>query len=284
MRYVQTIWLAVAAAASAAQLVHGDTLTIGAAKDNTLYESSGGLLSNGKGVRFFSGKTGQDLIRRGLIEFDVAASVPSDATITGVRLRLRMSKTITDARLIRLHRVLAEWGEGTSNAPAEEGQGAASTPGDATWIHTFYPDQFWASAGGDYDPAPSGETWVDGVGFYEWSSPGMIADVQVWLDEASDNHGWILIGDESIQATAKRFDTRETTIVGNRPALTIDYTLAPQCEGDVDGDNDTDQSDLGILLQNFGTNVPQGTLGDLDGDGFVGQADLGVLLGNYPCS
>lgn len=55
------------------------------------------------------------------------------------------------------------------------------------------------------------------------------------------------------------------------------------CPGDVDGDGDVDQSDLGLLLMNFNQPVPPGTGGDLDGDGDVDQEDLGLLLPNFGC-
>jgi len=51
------------------------------------------------------------------------------------------------------------------------------------------------------------------------------------------------------------------------------------CPGDVDGDGDTDQSDLGLLLAAFG--VDDG--GDLDGDGDTDQGDLGILLADWGC-
>jgi len=51
------------------------------------------------------------------------------------------------------------------------------------------------------------------------------------------------------------------------------------CAGDLDGDGDTDQSDLGILLASWG--IDDG--GDLDNDGDTDQADLGVLLADWGC-
>ncbi|MFG0253337.1 MAG: hypothetical protein ACF8NJ_10740 [Phycisphaerales bacterium JB038] len=53
------------------------------------------------------------------------------------------------------------------------------------------------------------------------------------------------------------------------------------CPGDVDGDGDVDQSDLGLLLAAY--EVDGG--GDLDGDGDTDQSDLGILLAHYeiPC-
>ena len=47
--------------------------------------------------------------------------------------------------------------------------------------------------------------------------------------------------------------------------------------GDLDGDGDVDQADLGILLACYGDS----DCGDLDGDGDTDQADLGILLANY---
>jgi len=47
--------------------------------------------------------------------------------------------------------------------------------------------------------------------------------------------------------------------------------------GDLDGDSDVDQADLGILLSSYG--IDDG--GDIDGDGDTDQADLGILLSNY---
>ncbi len=56
---------------------------------------------------------------------------------------------------------------------------------------------------------------------------------------------------------------------------------ASDCIGDLDGDDDVDQSDLGILLASYG--IDDG--GDIDGDGDTDQSDLGMLLAGYgqPC-
>ena len=53
----------------------------------------------------------------------------------------------------------------------------------------------------------------------------MVADVQGWLDDASTNFGWIIIGNESTNKTTKRFDSRENPSEGNRPTLAIEYTV-----------------------------------------------------------
>jgi predicted outer membrane repeat protein len=54
---------------------------------------------------------------------------------------------------------------------------------------------------------------------------------------------------------------------------------APACPGDLDGDDDTDMSDLGILLAAW--ELDDG--GDLDGDGDTDISDLGILLADFGC-
>jgi YVTN family beta-propeller protein len=58
------------------------------------------------------------------------------------------------------------------------------------------------------------------------------------------------------------------------------------CPGDFDDDGDVDQSDLGVLLADFGCTDGIGNCeGDIDGDGDTDQSDLGVLLAAFgqPC-
>ncbi|HUU95718.1 MAG TPA: sialidase family protein [Phycisphaerae bacterium] len=57
--------------------------------------------------------------------------------------------------------------------------------------------------------------------------------------------------------------------------------LGPPCVGDLDGDGDTDQADLGILLSDWG--CESDCEGDLDGDDDTDQADLGILLADWGC-
>jgi hypothetical protein len=193
-------------------------------KDNTLYEDPTGAQSNGSGERFFAGFTAIPEIRRGLIAFDVAGAVPPGATIDSVALKLNMSKTIVGVQPVALHRALADWGEGASDAPGEEGIGTFPETGDATWLHTFFPNDFWITPGGDFDPVASASQDVGGNGPYTWSSATMAADVQTWLDDPAGNFGWVVVGNESTDPTAKRFDTKENTVSSVRPVLTIEFT------------------------------------------------------------
>src|SRR5438045_4634901 len=142
----------------------------------------------------------------------------------GVTLRLNTSRTAPDTpRNVELHKLLADWGEGTSVAPGEEGDGAPATTNDATWRHRFFDTIFWTTEGGDFSATVSASQSVGAIGVYTWSSPQMTADAQSWLDNPATNFGWLVLGDESGSATAKRFDTREST---NPPVLTIQYTAS----------------------------------------------------------
>jgi hypothetical protein len=209
----------VASSASAAMI------SINPSKDNTLYEydPADGDRSNGAGFHFFAGENAMGEIRRGVLAFDVAGRIPPGSTITAVSLSMNMSMTPTGAETVELHKLLADWGEGTSHAPMGEGDGAPATPNDATWRHRFYDTVFWTTQGGDFSATVSASQSVGGVGQYTWSSMQMVADVQSWLDNPASNFGWLVLGDESTGATAKRFDTRESA---SPPVLTIQYTRA----------------------------------------------------------
>jgi hypothetical protein len=206
---------------------------LSAKKDNTLYEDATGAWSNGIGMHFFAGKTSSGLIRRGLIAFDIAGNIPAGAVIDSVKLRLSMSLTNTNngAQRIELHPVLADWGEGTSNALPPGGSGVPATPGDATWKHRFFSMIFWTRDGGDFATTASASQTVNNVGIYFWNStPLMVADVQAWLNTPANNFGWLVLGNENASQTAKRFDTREHTSAANRPLLTVFYHTPTRVE------------------------------------------------------
>src|SRR5437899_9060299 len=178
-------------------------------KDNTLYEydPAEGDHSNGAGFHFFAGENAMGELRRGVLAFDIAGAIPPGSTITAVSLSMNMSMTPTGAVTVELHKLLADWGEGTSHAPMGEGDGAPATPNDATWRHRFFDSVFWTTQGADFSATVSASQSVGGIGQYTWSSAQMVADVQAWLDNPTSNFGWLVLGDESTIAVAKRFDT-----------------------------------------------------------------------------
>ena len=218
-----TLVLAAALTGIASDLASAATISIMPSKDNTLYEfdPDDGDHSNGAGFHFFAGETAMSELRRGVLAFDIAGSIPPGSIITSVTLSMNMSRTISETpRIVELHKLLADWGEGTSHAPGEEGDGAPATTNDATWRHRFFDTIFWAMQGGDFSPTVSASQSVGPVGPYTWNSAQMVADVQSWVNNPASNFGWLVLGDESAAGTTKRFDTRESA---SPPVLTIEY-------------------------------------------------------------
>lgn len=200
------------------------TVILHAVRDNTLYVSGSGQLSNGAGRDMFVGLTGRFGMRRALVAFDLTDSIPANVFVDSVQLVLRLNKTVTPPSAIGLHRVQRAWGEGTSIG---SGGGGLATAGDATWLHTSFPSSFWDTPGGDFLPQPSATHTVDNVGFHTWESGGeLVADVQYWLQHPDANFGWLLLGNEST-ASAKRFDTHEATDPAVRPQLVVHFTPTP---------------------------------------------------------
>ncbi len=205
--------------------LHADTTTLSPTKDNTLYESNDGTLSNGGGFYLFAGTTAGNDKRRAVLHFDLS-SIPAGSTVNSANLVLQMDKTIAGAATVNAHRLLADWGEAGSVGSRGEGGGGSAQTNDATWLHSFFSTTSWTSAGGDFTAAASASQTLSGTGSYTWTSTQLNADVQAWIDSAANNFGWILIGDESKATTTKRFLSRNSNDASLRPQLVVDYTAA----------------------------------------------------------
>jgi len=211
----------------------GETVQIHPVKDNTLYENVPNS-SNGAGKYLFIGQTGEERgipasFRRALLEFDLSA-IPANAVIESVQVAFTINKipgfgAVSESAT--LHRMLRDWGEGTSSALGAEGQGIAAQPGDATWNHAFFNTVPWSVAGGDFAVAASASTPF-GVGAPETmtftSTPELVADVQGWVKKPADNFGWILRGDEITIRNARRLASRENQ-VDPIPVLTVAFSV-----------------------------------------------------------
>lgn len=260
-----------------APIARADTVTLQASKDNTLYQDDLGLLSNGAGAYFFAGVNGRGEIRRGLIAFDLS-SIPTGAVVSSVSLRLRMSRTMAGIEPVSLHRMLQNWGEGTSNAAANEGMGIAAQPGDATWVFSYLPTTPWSDGspepvmGGHFETVGSATAEVDQIEFYSWSGQGLVADVQRFVNMPSSNFGWLIHGYEDDISTSKRFDSRQNNVVANRPTLTVTYAMPmPLCACDFDRDGRVTSTDFFTFLTAFFNELP---IADFDGSGQITSADF----------
>jgi hypothetical protein len=206
----------------------GAVVTLQPLKDNTIYEETGGALSNGQGSEIFVGKTGINdgfHLRRGLIAFDIASAIPAGSIVSDVTLSLYATRTSPGGGTLtfRLHLLELNWGEAGS---AGGGAGSPAQVGDATWLYNFYDTTTWEDPGGDFRAIPSASTSVSTANqSYLWDAGTMVADVQGWVDNPNSNFGWIILGAEAVDQSAKAFASGEHFEVQKRPTLTITYTI-----------------------------------------------------------
>src|SRR5579884_3474559 len=206
-----------------APAARGDLLTLTPAQDTSIFSDNDNSL--GRGTSMYVGRTNGTPLRRALLEFDLS-TVPVGAAVSAVTLKLHVNKAGPGpAEMVVLHRLLDDWGEGTSGVGViNGGMGSAPTVDSATWHHRFFSTVKWTTPGGDFDATPSASKSAHASGFYTFSDPQLTADVQGWLADPASNFGWMLIGNETTRGTAVRFDTREAS-AANRPALAITFTV-----------------------------------------------------------
>ncbi len=263
-----------------AQSVLADQLVLTSSADNTLIEDPSGAFSAGLATYFFAGRVGVNggsTLRRGAIRFDLS-TIPPGSTITSVSLKMNCSAVgLTTQYPISLKRFTKSWGEGTSQAFG--GGGAPSEANDVTWLHRFYgTTQTWTTPGGEFLATASATRNVGAMGFYTWTSTaGLVADVQLWVNNPSQNYGWCVVGNETVLQSVKRFDSHEATVESVRPQLTIVYTPGAPNPYDLNGDYKVNAADLATLLSRWGI----AGSGDFDGSGAVDGADLALLLGAW---
>src|SRR5215510_1314983 len=203
-----------------------DVIQLSPSKDNTLYESDLPI-SNGAGEHFFAGTTPTSGRRRGLIAFDIAGNLPGGSTVLRVTLRLHVSHQRGTAT-IELHRARADWSEGSSVASRGQGGGGPAMVGDATWLNTFWDDTesppAWDLPGGDFDPSVSAFVSVSSIDYYTfYSTDGLVADVQLFVDTPKANFGWVLMAQIESVLGPNRFDSRESSNLDYRPFLTVKF-------------------------------------------------------------
>ena len=169
--------------------------------------------------RVFVGRTNNGSIRRGLVAFDLS-EIPADATVASVTLTMSVDRNQQNGVAIDLHRLEADWGEGS--ASSSSGRPSAATDGDPTWIHRFFSTELWATPGGDFVEAASAT--ANAASTISWSSEGMRDDVQGWVDNPESNFGWIMIGDEGLAQSVQAFVSREATNSSDVPRLTVVFS------------------------------------------------------------
>ena len=223
---------AVVAASFAVSFADAEMVTLIPTRDATLYESADGSLANGAGQYFFAGKSYQNTARRGLLHFDVASALPAGCEITAARITLNAWQGTIGTYAVSMHRALAAWTTGASDAPGNEGAGTGALAGDATWLFASGDGAgggvAWSHAGGDFVAQSSASLVIGSSGLYTWSDPTLVDDVRLFAIDASQNFGWFVLGDESTAGTARRFDSVDSQELGGIvPTLQIEFTTVP---------------------------------------------------------
>lgn len=212
-------------------LAEQHVLTLHPIGDATLYESVDGDRADGAGANLFAGRTGQGTqsVRRALVRFDLSP-IPSDVELLSAELTMNFRSSNESDRQFNLHRLLNDWSEGPA-ASISGGQGVPASEGDVTWLHRDNPSTAWDAPGGDFISSPSSSLLVDATGNFTWeSSDSLLSDLQLWTEDAEQNYGWIIVGDETQSRTVMQIASRSNPDVTLRPTLTIAYdqVLVPE--------------------------------------------------------
>ena len=262
--------------------VHADKLSIVADQDNTMFQSPTGTLASGRGATLYAGRINFEpngnWQRRALVRFDVSG-IPEGSKVVSASVRIQVTRTPPQPPLgvpFELFRCDAAWGEGDSSSGG--GMGAPARSGDATWLHTSYPTDFWATPGGDFEAAASGSVLIDTNGSYTFTGDGLAADVQGWVDGEA-NHGWVMVADVSDPRTVRQIASRENPNASSHPTLIVVFEEGGGPAADFNGDGAVNGADVGLLLAAWGP--CDGCPEDLNDDGVVNGADLGLLLSEW---
>lgn len=144
--------------------------------------------------------------KRGLLNFDISA-MPPDAVITKVIVTLYCGSVVTGSPSFALYRIISHnWVET-----------------QATW-NDYSTSNAWTTAGGDYNTqAVSGIAAAVLGSYVSWEiNP---AAAQGWLVDPAHNYGLILISKDEQAAGECIFAASEAATAGQRPKLSIYYTL-----------------------------------------------------------
>jgi hypothetical protein len=222
--------------------VRADVVELFPIKDATLVSRAPDN-SLGGATWFTAGVTQNGDTNYGLMQFDIAGSIPTNSRIVGAELRIVVTKVPKDGlndSTFSLRRMFRQWGEGFNAPPAiggSPGLGLPAMPGDATWTHSLHGStNTWGVPGGqegvDFSANISGSTTISGYDSHYYSfesSSGTVADVQDWLDHPENNFGWLLKteSEPDIRFTARGFGSREMEDTTVSPQLIVDYAPPP---------------------------------------------------------
>ena len=206
--------------------LRGDTRSLKPAADTSLFEVSP---NNNLGKAWLAAGTQRSGERaRALVRFDLAA-VPTNAVVSSAAVTFKVVKAAAGAvaSTFELRRVLVDWTEGAKGSVGS-GTGSAAAAGESSWNSRGLEN--WSAPGGaagsDFAASTSATQPLASASLAFASTPGLVADVQAWLSDPAQNHGWVLLSQaETTPLTARRFGSRETS--GSEPTLVLAFSVPP---------------------------------------------------------
>jgi len=205
------------------------SVSLNPSKDNSIFSENPNN-SSGASSNLYIGLTGalnNNGRQRGLLQFNLS-SIPNNAQIDSAVLRIPVIASANSNNLTHtftIHRLLKDWGEGVANDGL--GRGEAALSNEATWLSNYHSSSLWTNPGGDYvaiASASAGAKYDFPLQYGTWRGAGVKADIETWLASPATNYGWVVIGQENVIKSAKRFTSREETFFP-KPALLIYYKV-----------------------------------------------------------
>ncbi len=161
--------------------------------------------------------------RRGLLRFDLPA-IPAGSTVTEVSLSMRQDRvrdmgTGPKMATVELRRVTSDWTEGSGGSNRRACGGGTAVSG-ADW---------------DSQPAvqapPSASANLPNNGNFGFvfdsavDAPGLVDDVQAWVDGEANNGWMISVANENDLDTARLLDIGTLTVSWDTASTTPDFSL-----------------------------------------------------------
>lgn len=182
---------------------------------DTAFGSVNTIISGADGPEQFA------LRNRALLKFNLVPNIPGNAVVTSANLTLTLVKTPRpDSLWFSLHKVLLDWNESA-----------------VTWTSRLLPPATWNAPGGvaplDFSSSTTQSNLIIATtvpaNFTFASNPAMVADLQDWVRNPTNNFGWILVCEsEDVERTKRFFASSEYTtnsVPTNRPVLEVQFTL-----------------------------------------------------------
>jgi len=199
-----------------ASFTRADTISLNPIADSAISEGDPDTPQGTLGI-LVAGTTGPNegaTRNRALLKFDLAAVIPSNATVTSAALKVTVVSTspLVTNLWFSLHKVAADWSEAA-----------------VTWTNRLQPPAPWIIQGGDFATSVTQSNLITGVGAFTFiSNPEMVADVQNWVRAPASNFGWVLLCQlEDLEKSIRKFGSREYSTNSSRPSLEVQFTPAP---------------------------------------------------------